>query len=54
VCCRLRRLIASQIQLDGTVRSSGAGSPPWRKFVEDLPLLTDVRTRLMDGVGPNE
>lgn len=43
-----------QVQLDGTVRSSGAGLPPWRQFVEDLPLLSDLRTRLMDGVGPQE
>ncbi|GIL43550.1 hypothetical protein Vafri_1251 [Volvox africanus] len=43
-----------QIQLDGTVRSSGVGTPPWRQLVEDLPLLSDFRTRLMDGVGPQE
>ncbi len=43
-----------QVQLDGTVRSSGAGLPPWRQFVEDLPLLSDLRTRLTDGVGPQE
>ncbi|KAG2448651.1 hypothetical protein HYH02_006008 [Chlamydomonas schloesseri] len=43
-----------QVQLDGTVRSSGTGSPPWDKLVEDLPLLSDFRTRLTDGVGPQE
>eukprot|EP00198_Chlamydomonas_reinhardtii_P013350 XP_001702687.1 predicted protein [Chlamydomonas reinhardtii] len=43
-----------QVQLDGTVRSSGTGSPPWDKLVEELPLLSDFRTRLTDGVGPQE
>ncbi|KXZ41224.1 hypothetical protein GPECTOR_636g744 [Gonium pectorale] len=43
-----------QVQLDGTVRSSAPGTPPWRQMVEDLPLLNDIRTRLMDGVGPQE
>ncbi|GLC51467.1 hypothetical protein PLESTB_000505700 [Pleodorina starrii] len=43
-----------QVQLDGTVRSSGVGSPPWRQLVDELPLLSDFRTRLMDGVGPQE
>ncbi|KAG2498001.1 hypothetical protein HYH03_004260 [Edaphochlamys debaryana] len=43
-----------QVQLDGTVRSSGVGMPPWRRMVEDLPLREDIRTRLMDGVGPVE
>ncbi|EFJ44781.1 acetylglucosaminyltransferase [Volvox carteri f. nagariensis] len=43
-----------QVQLDGTVRSSGPGTPPWRQLVEDLPLLSDFRTRLMDGVGPQD
>ncbi|KAG2446119.1 hypothetical protein HXX76_000718 [Chlamydomonas incerta] len=43
-----------QVQLDGTVRTSGTGSPPWDKLVDELPLLNDVRTRLTDGVGPQE
>ena len=43
-----------QVQLDGTVRSSGIGTPPWSKLVDDLPELSDLRTRLMDGVGPQD
>lgn len=44
-------LIYAQVQLDGTVRSSGVGTPPWKAFVDDLPPLTDVRTKLTDGGG---
>lgn len=40
-----------QVQLDGTVRSSGVGMPPWAKFVADLPELSDVRTKVTDGMG---
>lgn len=40
-----------QIQLDGTVRSSGLGSPPWEKFLDDLAPLDDIRTRFTDGLG---
>ncbi len=40
-----------QVQLDGTVRSSGVGMPPWVKFVADLPELSDVRTKITDGMG---
>lgn len=40
-----------QVQLDGTVRASGVGNPPWRKFLDDLPELDDVRTKLTDGRG---
>lgn len=35
-----------QVSLDGTVRSSGLGVPPWQKFVGDLAPLDDVRTKL--------
>lgn len=34
-----------QIQLDGSVRASGSGIPPWKKFVDDLPMLQDVRSK---------
>lgn len=40
-----------QIQLDGTVRASGTGSPPWQKFLDDIPPLDDVRTKFTDGIG---
>lgn len=40
-----------QVQLDGTVRASGVGNPPWEKFIVDLPPLDDVRTKLTDGRG---
>jgi hypothetical protein len=40
-----------QVQLDGSVRSSGAGLPPWARLVDDLPELSDVRTKLTDGMG---
>lgn len=40
-----------QVQLDGTVRSSGVGMPPWPKFLDDLPELGDVRTKWTDGLG---
>ena len=43
--------LCAQIQLDGTVRSSGLGSPPWGKLVEDLPPLGSWRTTLTDGIG---
>ncbi|MEW5305795.1 MAG: hypothetical protein WDW36_008313 [Sanguina aurantia] len=43
-----------QIQLDGTVRSSGTGIPPWAKFLDDLPPLDDVRTTFTDGIGPSD
>lgn len=40
-----------QVQLDGSVRASGSGIPPWQKFVDDLPELDSVRTKFTDGVG---
>lgn len=40
-----------QIQLDGTVRSSGVGSPPWKRFMGDLAPLDDIRTKFTDGLG---
>jgi len=44
--------VFAQVQLDGAVRSSGVGVPSFRDLVDDLPPLDDVRTRFMDGVGP--
>lgn len=38
-----------QVQLDGSVRASGSGIPPWQKFVDDLPELDSVRTKFTDG-----
>lgn len=43
----------SQVQLDGTVRSSGVGVPNWRKLVDDLAPLDSIRTTLTDGIGPS-
>ena len=40
-----------QIQLDGTVRSSGLGLPPWDRFMGDLAPLDDIRTKFTDGLG---
>ena len=40
-----------QIQLDGTVRSSGLGQPPWDRFMGDLAPLDDIRTKFTDGLG---
>lgn len=40
-----------QIQLDGSVRASGVGSPPWKLFVRDLPELSSMRTKFTDGAG---
>jgi hypothetical protein len=42
-----------QVQLDGTVRSSGTGTPPWGRFLGDLPTLDSVRTQMTDGIGPS-
>jgi hypothetical protein len=40
-----------QVQLDGSVRASGTGCPPWRQFLDDIPPLDDVRTKFTDGAG---
>ena len=48
-----RRNVWVQVQLDGTVRSSGSGTPPWDRFVIDLPTLDSVRTQMTDGIGPS-
>jgi hypothetical protein len=44
--------VGLQVQLDGSVKYSGAGYPPFAKLVSDLPPLDDIRTRFMDGIGP--
>jgi hypothetical protein len=48
-----RRNVWMQVQLDGTVRSSGTGTPPWDRFLGDLPTLDSVRTQMTDGIGPS-
>lgn len=40
-----------QVQLDGSVRSSGVGAPSWAQLVDDLPRLDSVRSKLTDGAG---
>ena len=40
-----------QVQLDGSVRSSGLGIPPWERFCGDLAPLDDIRTKFTDGLG---
>ena len=39
-----------QGQLDGSVRRSGEGSPPWQVFCDDLPAMDSIRTRVTDGL----
>lgn len=39
-----------QVQLDGSVRSSGIGLPPWQRFCDDLASLDSVRTKMTDGL----
>ena len=43
--------IYAQIQLDGVVRSSGIGAPPFEKLLEDIPVLDSIQTRFSDGRG---
>ena len=38
-----------QVQMDGSVRSSGAGAPNWDRLVADLAPLDSLQTRLTDG-----
>ncbi len=40
-----------QVQLDGSVRTSGRGIPPWEKLLEELPPLDSIRSTLLDGIG---
>lgn len=39
-----------QVQLDGSVRSSGEGAPSWERLLNDLPTLDSLRTRITDGL----
>lgn len=39
-----------QVQLDGSVRSSGSGAPRWDSVVRDLAPLDSLMTKLTDGV----
>ncbi|CAD7695268.1 unnamed protein product [Ostreobium quekettii] len=41
-----------QVQLDGTVRSSGSGAPPWQELVQNLPTMDSVMTKFGDNIGP--
>ena len=39
-----------QVQLDGSIRRSGVGVPPWDRWLDDIPTLDSVQTRLTDGI----
>lgn len=39
-----------QVQMDGRVRASGAGPPPWDRLVADLAPLDSIQTKLTDGI----
>jgi len=43
--------VYAQVQLDGNVRTSGRGPPPWEKLMADIPELDSLQTRLTDGRG---
>ena len=43
--------VYAQVQLDGNVRASGRGPPPWEKLMADIPELDSLQTRLTDGRG---
>ncbi len=43
--------VYAQVQLDGVVRSSGRGSPPFEKLISDIPELDSMQTRFGDGRG---
>ena len=44
-CCTGENVYV-QVSLDGTVRSSGVGVPPWDRWLGDLAPLDDIRSRL--------
>lgn len=50
---RAQRNVWMQIQLDGTVRASDIGTPPWARLLADLPPMDSLRTRVTDGIGPS-
>lgn len=39
-----------QVQLDGSVRTSGEGAPSWERLLNDLPTMDSLRTRVTDGL----
>ena len=39
----------AQVQLDGSVQRSGVGVPPWDRWLDDIPELDSLRSRLTDG-----
>ena len=39
-----------QVQLDGSVRSSGIGAPQWQRLCDQLPALDSFQTRITDGL----
>ena len=43
--------MAVQIQLDGSVQRSGVGIPPWDRWLDAIPELDSLQTRLTDGIG---
>lgn len=43
--------VYAQIQLDGVVRSSGRGPPPFEKLISDIPELDSVVSKFGDGRG---
>lgn len=43
--------IYAQVQMDGVIRSSGIGAPPFDKLIADTPELDSLQTRLSDGRG---
>ena len=43
--------VYAQIQLDGVVRSSGQGPPPFEKLISDIPELDSLLSRFGDGRG---
>ena len=43
-----------QVQLDGSVRRSGVGTPPWDRWLDDIPTVDSVQTRLTDGIGSSK
>ena len=50
----LNSVVWLQVQLDGSVRTSGNRMPDFDQLVSDLPPLDSLRSALMDGVGPQD
>ena len=47
VCCICRYL---SLRMDGRVRGSGVGYPPWQAFVAQLPPVKGLWSGLLDGM----